>query len=105
MVEVTLPQRTVEEVDDKRGVTLRIPELGGLSAPLLLTVLPSAEEDSSVHLLQGVPSKRPAAVVDVEPSSEKLPVVAERSRRPPVALFLLLAVLAVLALLRLFVRR
>src|SRR5689334_17791612 len=88
MVEVTLPTRPADEQPDSRGITLRIPEQGGLPehgsdlprGVLLLTVVPSPEPDPSIKLLRGVPSKRPpAAIVDSdeiagalgEPDSER----------------------------------
>jgi hypothetical protein len=71
VVEVTLPARPGDDVPDSRGITLRIPEQGGLPDQgsdlprglLLLTVLPSPEPDARVRLLRGVPSKRPPATV------------------------------------------
>jgi hypothetical protein len=71
MVEITLPARRGEELPDSRGITLRIPELGGLPEPgselprgvLLLTVVPSPEPDPNIKLLRGVPSKRPPAFI------------------------------------------
>jgi hypothetical protein len=73
IVEVTLPRRGEDELPDSRGITLRIPEQGGLAEPgselprgvLLLTVVPSPEADPRIKLLRGVPSKRPrASIVD-----------------------------------------
>ena len=73
VVEVTLPARSGDELPDSRGITLRIPEQGGLPEPgsdlprgvLLLTVVPSSEPDPSIKLLRGLPSKRPpASIVD-----------------------------------------
>jgi hypothetical protein len=71
MVEVTLPARSAEHLPESRGITLRIPELGGLPEPgsdlprgvLLLTVVPSLEPDPNIKLLRGVPSKRPPAII------------------------------------------
>ena len=71
MVEITLPARSSEELPESRGITLRIPELGGLPEPgselprgvLLLTVVPSPEPDPNIKLLRGVPSKRPPASI------------------------------------------
>lgn len=86
MVEVTLPARPDDDAPDSRGITLRIPEQGGLPAPgselprglLLLTVIPSAEPDPRIKLLRGVPSKRPpASVVD----SDEMAV--SRAEAPP----------------------
>lgn len=72
VVEITLPSRPLDDAPDSRGITLRIPEQGGLPEVgsdlprglLLLTVLPSREPDPRVKLLRGVPSKRPPVVVD-----------------------------------------
>jgi hypothetical protein len=73
VVEITLPARPADDAPDSRGLTLRIPEQGGLPEPgsdlprglLLLTVVPSPEPDARIKLLRGVPSKRPpASVVD-----------------------------------------
>src|SRR5689334_7625686 len=58
VVEVTLPSRGADEVPDSRGITLRIPEQGGLPPEgselprgvLLLTVMPSDAADPSVRL-------------------------------------------------------
>jgi hypothetical protein len=71
IVEVTLPARPADDEPDSRGITLRIPEQGGLPEPgsdlprglLLLTVVPSQEPDPRIKLLRGVPSKRPPASV------------------------------------------
>jgi hypothetical protein len=71
VVEITLPARPEDDAPDSRGVTLRIPEQGGLPDPgsdlprgfLLLTVVPSPEPDPRIRLLRGVPSKRPPASV------------------------------------------
>jgi hypothetical protein len=71
IVEVTLPSRPPEEVDEGRPITLRVPELGGLPESgsdlprgvLLLTVVPSSEADANIKLLRGVPSKRPPEVI------------------------------------------
>ena len=84
MVEITLPARRGEELPDSRGITLRIPELGGLPEPgselprgvLLLTVVPSPEPDPNIKLLRGVPSKRPpASIVDSDemPTPQAVP--------------------------------
>lgn len=86
VVEVTLPARPVDDEPDSRGITLRIPEQGGLPDPgsdlprglLLLTVVPSQEPDPRIKLLRGVPSKRPPASV-VE--SADLPKAL--TQRPP----------------------
>jgi hypothetical protein len=99
-VAVTLPARP-EGAADSRGITLRIPEQGGLPAEgselprgvLLLTVVPSDDADPSVKL---VPAPSPATVEEESgpPRSGTRPVVALRS----VALLLVL-VLAWIVLL------
>jgi hypothetical protein len=71
VVEITLPARSGDHLPDSRGITLRIPEQGGLPehgsdlprGVLLLTVVPSPEPDPSIRLLRGVPSKRPPATI------------------------------------------
>jgi hypothetical protein len=101
VVEVTLPSRGEDEVPDSRGLTLRIPELGGLPEEgsdlprglLLLTVLPSAESDPSVKLLRGVPSKRPASIVDSdERPSFRVPSEAPRRGLSPGVVIAIVAV-------------
>ncbi len=88
VVEVTLPARSGDELPDSRGITLRIPEQGGLPEPgsdlprgvLLLTVVPSPEPDPNIKLLRGVSSKRPpASIVD----SQEMPIglVAASAKR------------------------
>src|SRR4051812_16260906 len=102
MVEVTLPARSDDELPDSRGITLRIPEQGGLPPPnselprgvLLLTVVPSTESDPNVKRLRGVPSKRPpAAVVDDDEMGVE-PVVSDPKRGHSTAL--VIALVAVL---------
>lgn len=102
VVEVTLPARRADELPDSRGLTLRIPEQGGLPAAgsdlprglLLLTVVPSPQSDASVKLLRGRPSLRPpASIVD----SDDLPSLIPPSERParglsPVVVIVLVAV-------------
>jgi hypothetical protein len=92
VVEVTLPARPEGELPDSRGLTLRIPEQGGLPEPgselprgvLLLTVVPSAESDPSVKLLRGVPSKRPpASIVD----SDEMPSLRPEATPAPASGF------------------
>jgi hypothetical protein len=88
VVEVTLPARKSDDLPDSRGVTLRIPEQGGLPEPgselprgvLLLTVVPSPEPDPSIKLLRGVPSKRPpASIVD----SDEMPTALDEAGSGP----------------------
>lgn len=72
VLEVTLPATKGRAVSAEGGVTLRIPEQGGLPEPgsalprgvLLLTVVPSAAADGSIKLLRGAPSKQPSASVE-----------------------------------------
>jgi hypothetical protein len=69
VVEVTLPARPSADAElaDAQGLTLRIPEQGGLPEAgtdlprgmLLLTVVPSQEPDPRIKL-RGATSKRPA---------------------------------------------
>lgn len=111
VVEVTLPARPETELPDSRGLTLRIPEQGGLPEPgselprglLLLTVVPSTESDPSVKLLRGVPSKRPpASIVD----SDEMPSLRPEATSarpsgfsPAVKIVLVVVVLWVLLLI------
>lgn len=100
VVEVTLPARSGDELPDSRGITLRIPEQGGLPPPnsdlprgvLLLTVVPSPNPDPSVKLLRGVPSKRPPASV-VE--SDEVPTLAEQPPKRRSSAALAIAIVAV----------
>jgi len=102
MVEVTLPARGGDDLPDSRGITLRIPELGGLPelgselprGVLLLTVVPSPEPDTSVKLLRGIPSKRPPASV-VE-SDEMPPHLAEPVGRRGKSVVLVILIIAVM---------
>src|SRR5689334_19716248 len=102
MVEVTLPSRPIDEQPDSRGITLRIPEQGGLPEPgsdlprgvLLLTVVPSAEPDPSIKLLRGVPSKRPpASIVDSDEMPRRLVEAAPKRRLPPALIIVIVAVI------------
>ena len=109
VVEVTLPARSSDELPDSRGITLRIPEQGGLPPPdsdlprgvLLLTVVASSEPDPSIKLLRGVPSKRPpASIVD----SDEMPklLVEEPARRgvsAAIAIVIVAVILWILLLL------
>jgi len=109
VVEVTLPSRPADELPDSRGITLRIPELGGLPEAgsdlprgvLLLTVVPSAEPDPSIKLLRGVPSRRPpASIVD----SDEMPALVgeqapERRLRPAQVIVIVAVILWVLLLI------
>ena len=102
VVEVTLPARPIDDEPDSRGITLRIPEQGGLPAVgsdlprgvLLLTVVPSPEPDPSIKLLRGVPSKRPpASIVD----SDEMPTLLAETESPrrlsPAIVIVIVAVL------------
>lgn len=109
VLEITLPARPVDDAPDSRGVTLRIPEQGGLPDPgsdlprglLLLTVVPSPEPDPRVRLLRGVPSKRPpASVVDSdEMPSHRAEVPAQRRVSVPVLIVAVTVALWVLLLI------
>jgi hypothetical protein len=83
------PAEVVEVTPDSRGITLRIPEQGGLPAEgsdlprgvLLLTVIPSDAADASVRRLSGQPSKKPpAAIVDGDELETHVDLAAARSR-------------------------
>ena len=112
VVEVTLPSRPTDEEPDSRGITLRIPELGGLPDPgsdlprgvLLLTVVPSAEPDPSIKLLRGVPSKRPPASIVDSDEMPKLMVEAAPKRRLPPALIVLIVAVILWVLLLIWLR-
>jgi hypothetical protein len=108
VVEVTLPARSNDELPDSRGITLRIPELGGLPDPgselprgvLLLTVVPSAEPDPSIKLLRGVPSKRPpASIVDSDELPTQLAVPEAKSSRSVALVIVVVAVVLWILLL------
>ena len=107
VVEVTLPSRPADEQPDSRGITLRIPEQGGLPDPgsdlprgvLLLTVVPSQEPDSSIKLLRGVPSKRPPASIVDSDEMPKLLTDAEPKRRLALLIVIVAVVLWVLLLI------
>jgi hypothetical protein len=100
VVEVTLPARPRADTEesDFQGLTLRIPEQGGLPEPgsdlprgmLLLTLVPSEEPDARVKLLCGGASKRPASAIDAEGVSQ-----LEDAPKPWVSLLIVAAVVAV----------
>lgn len=103
VLEVTLPARPADaELPEGKGLTLRIPEQGGLPeagsglprGTLLLTVVPSKEPDFRVKLLR-VASKRPAATI-VEGDA------GEPSERAPRSRVLAVAMIAAVALWILF---
>ena len=109
IVEVTLPARpSDDEVPDSRGITLRIPEQGGLPEPgsnlprglLLLTVVPSPEPDPSIKLLRGVPSKRPpASIVDSDEMPTALALPETKRGVPPAMIIVIVAVVLWIVLL------
>jgi hypothetical protein len=108
VVEITLPARAADELPEPRGITLRIPEQGGLPAHgsdlprgvLLLTVVPSAEPDPSIKLLRGVPSKRPAAsVVESDEMATALGEPESERRLKPALIILMVAVVLWISLL------
>lgn len=111
VVEVTLPRRSADDVPDSRGITLRIPEQGGLPAEgsdlprgvLLLTVIPSDVADASVRRLSGLPSKKPpAVVVDGDDTAAHVESAPTRSRTAQVIVIVALMLwIAVLIYLRL----
>ena len=78
VVEVTLPRCALDELPDSRGITLRIPEQGGLPEPgsdlprgvFLLQIIPAEQPDSTVKVLGRAPSLHPP-----EPKPEPKPVV------------------------------
>lgn len=101
VVEVTLPVRPGADTEEaeQQGLTLRIPEQGGLPEPgselprgmLLLTLVPSDEADVRVKLLRGAASKRPSSTA----KGEEISVVENApNRRLP----LLIAAVAAVAL-------
>jgi hypothetical protein len=109
VVEITLPARGADSLPDARGITLRIPEQGGLPEAgsdlprglLLLTVIPSQESDPSVKRLRGLPSKPPPASI-VE--SDETPIAqpefeAEPRQLAPAVLIVLVAVVLWILLL------
>jgi hypothetical protein len=108
VVEVTLPARKSDDVPDSRGVTLRIPEQGGLPEPgselprgvLLLTVVPSPDPDPSIRLLRGVPSKRPpASIVESDEMPGALAEPGSERRMSPALIVVIVAVISWVALL------
>jgi hypothetical protein len=89
VVEITLPALAAGDAPDTAGVTLRIPEQGGLPEPgsdlprgvLLLTVIPSSEPDPRIKVLRGVVSKRPpASIVEGDEAPSGLAEDAPKSR-------------------------
>lgn len=108
VVEITLPARSGDDLPDSRGITLRIPEQGGLPehgsdlprGVLLLTVVPSPEPDPSIKLLRGVPSKRPpASIVERDQIPTSLAEPESERRLKPALIILIAAVLLWIALL------
>jgi hypothetical protein len=112
MVEVTLPIRAGDDAPDSRGITLRIPEQGGLPelgselprGVLLLTVVPSPEADPKIKLLRGVPSKRPpATIVDSSEMPKRLADSAPK-RSSSVAMVIVIIVVVLWILLLIWLR-
>jgi hypothetical protein len=110
VVEITLPSRPVDGQRDSGGITLRIPEQGGLPelgsdlprGVLLLTVVPSNEPDPSIKLLRGIPSKRPpASIVD----SDELPkLMTDAAPKRRIALLIVIVVVVLWVLLLIWLR-
>jgi hypothetical protein len=100
VVEVTLPTRPGAETESlDTGITLRIPEQGGLPDPgsdlprgmLLLTVVPAETADPRISLARSAPSPRPDPSSPLEVGVSSPGGSAGRSR-----LALLVAILVVL---------
>lgn len=107
VVEITLPRRSPDEVPDSRGITLRIPEQGGLPPEgselprgvLLLTVVPSDVADTSVRPLRGLPSKKPpASIVESDEMATQV-APAEAPRRTALVIVIVAVVLWILLLI------
>lgn len=100
VVEVTLPTRPRADAEESelQGLTLRIPEQGGLPEPgsdlprgmLLLTLVPGDEADARVKLLRAAASKRPASEADDGETS--LLEDAPKSRASPLIVVAVVAV-------------
>lgn len=113
MVEVTLPARPDDDMPDSRGITLRIPEQGGLPdrgselprGLLLLTVIPSPEPDPRIKLLRGIPSKRPpASVVDSDEMAASHSPATPPKRISPTAVIIVAVAVALWVLLLIWLR-
>jgi hypothetical protein len=112
VVEVTLPARPSGEAPDSRGITLRIPEQGGLPEPgsdlprgvLLLTVVPSQEPDASIKLLRGLPSKRPPAAIVERDEMPEARALSQRPGRGRTALVIALVAVALWVLFLIWLR-
>lgn len=112
VVEITLPARPEDDAPDSRGVTLRIPEQGGLPEPgsdlprglLLLTVVPSPEPDSRIRLLRGVPSKQPPASVVDSDEIPSLRAIVPSERRASAAVVIVAVAVALWVLLLIWLR-
>jgi hypothetical protein len=112
VVEVTLPIRAGDDAPDSRGITLRIPEQGGLPelgselprGVLLLTVVPGPDADPKIKLLRGVPSKRPPASVVDSDQIPKRPAEHAPKRSTSVAMVILIAAVVLWILLLLWLR-
>ncbi len=112
MVEITLPARPEDDAPDSRGLTLRIPEQGGLPDPgselprglLLLTVVPSPEPDPRCRLLRGLPSKRPPATVVDRDEMPTHGAEAPAERRVSVPVLIVAVAVALWVLLLIWLR-
>ena len=112
VVEVTLPIRSGDDAPDSRGITLRIPEQGGLPelgselprGVLLLTVVPSPEADPKIKLLRGVPSKRPPASIVDSDEMPKLAVEPAPKHSSSLAMVIVIIVVTLWILLLIWLR-
>ena len=113
MVEVTLPARPADQLPDARGLTLRIPDQGGLPEPgsdlprglLLLTVVPSQHSDPSIRLLRGRPSLRPpASIVDSDEMPSLAPYAEPGQRRLSPALVIVIVAVVLWIMLLIWLR-
>jgi len=107
VVEITLPARPAAEPElEAQGITLRIPEQGGLPEPgsdlprgtLLLTVMPSEAADPRVTLSQSA-AKRQAAGLAEDDSLEGAP-----KPRAPLLVVVAVVVVALWILLLIWLR-
>lgn len=111
VVEITLPVRPADEEPDSRGITLRIPEQGGLPergsdlprGVLLLTLVPSSEADANVRLLR-VPSRRPVSTSVVERDDRDGLAPTDGERRLSAARVVLIVGVALWILLLIWLR-
>src|SRR5262249_23561469 len=116
IVQVHLPRRSAEEIAARGGVSIRIPEQGGLPRNsdepvrgiLLLAVVAGAEPDAGVHLVESPPQPPPPKPVEITRAPTELAqpesgVRPKQKRRVlvPVAVVLIVLWIALLAYLRL----